>query len=181
MAIPRWKRGIYTIPETEEEPEKIIYYSDPVIPGTAIIPEPVRKIKEPAGTVISRVEKQEPTEIKADVPEAVKDVFTKGWFPTGWAAVEDFWRLIAGSPEEKLEGLVPYLPVDEPTREYIIEEGTGNGADWSKEPWFTIPGVEPVKIDFKFPDLGDLGKYALLGLIGLGGLYLAGQYLGRKK
>lgn len=46
-----------------------------------------------------------------------------------------------------------------------------------KKYWETSPVLGD---QFKLPDMGELGKYALLGLLGIGGLYLLGKYVGRK-
>lgn len=179
--IPLWKRGIYELPTEGGEPPTVIYYSHPTIPGAAIIPEPVRKIQAEPGTVISRVEvPEEEGELdpKWAIPSRAGEVLG-GKYIWGPKLALDFWTLLFGSAEQKLTAMGGGLPLDPATIDYIIEKGTGNGADWSKEPWITPMIIPPVKAP-ELPGLGEIGKYAAIAAAAIGGIYLLGRYIGKK-
>ena len=124
----------------------------------------------------------DPTQPTADIPDVAKELVTKPPILWGIDRVTDFWSLLFGSAADKTDVAAGYLPVDDTTVKNIVE-WVSTGANepntgWQNEPTATVPGFEPTTINFpELPDLGDIGKYALLGLLIIGGLYLGGSYL----
>lgn len=134
------------------------------------------------------------------IPPRAGQLLTQAPIVSAFQVVGDFWRIVAGTREDKLKTVTPYLPVTitktykNQNRELIrktftIETKTKNIIDMQKEKipgvsdyWnervIVIPGVPPVQWP-KF-DFGDIGKYLLIGAVAIGGLFLLGKYIGRK-
>lgn len=89
----------------------------------------------------------------------------------------DFWELVLGTPEQKMDVVETILPMDETGHE-IFEEKKQEILDspdntWFKEPMATIPGVAPFKVpEIKLPDLSGVGKWLLIGGLILGAILI---------
>ena len=134
------------------------------------------------GTIQEKLGKTPTPDIPADpaIPDVIGDVWARGWWLTGVDVMTDFWGLLFGSAEDKLEALKGNIPLTPETLE-MWKQRIGT-EQWAKQQMLTIPGTTPTPIDLpKLPDLKDIGKWLLIGAAAIGGLYLLGRYLGRSK
>lgn len=120
------------------------------------------------------------------IPPKIIDLITQAPIVSQVGLVTDFWKLVIGTPGEKVETVAPYLPVDEGGQTVLIDVvekmEAADTTGWTTQNYLTIPGAEPTVINFpELPDLGDIGKWLLIGAIAIGGLFLLGKYVGRKK
>jgi hypothetical protein len=93
-------------------------------------------------------------------------------------------EILEPSPEpEPMEIIQPVTPVGilDPKFGEEISEVTKQEYVAAIEKVPAAPAVVQQALEFKFPDLGDIGKYIGYGLLALAGIYLAGKVLGRKK
>lgn len=178
------------------------YHYDKPVPTTEKIevvrePYPVRwdSSPDPVRQPIPPESKGEDIIIKPpDIPFVERGIELLGKVPV-LAGMETVWgayELALGSPERKadiIEEAVgfktyrrdPQDPMKPPERipySETFEGEDGNGEPWYEKPMVTLPGIDP----FKFPDiLGGLKGGLIYAALFIGGLYLAGKYLGRGK
>jgi len=132
------------------------------------------------GEVISR----SPTAIKDmgyDIPQKIKDSLSQPPVVAQAGMMWDFWKLWLGTPQDKLETVTPYLPVNEGTSQIIYDVGKQieqqpNNEWYTSQNYFTFPGVEPIAFNFpELPNFGDIGKWLLIGGVAIAGIYLLGK------
>jgi len=124
--------------------------------------------------------------VGAAIPPKIIDLLTQAPIVSQVGLVTDFWGLLVGTPGEKVETVAPYLPVDKGGQDVltdVVEKmEAADTTGWTTQNYLTIPGAEPIVINFpELPDLGDIGKWLLLGAVAIGGLFIAGKFIGRKK
>ena len=122
-----------------------------------------------------------PIDTTPAIPEAVIDAIIQPPIVTQFDTVIDFWNLLLGSPEAKAETIVPYLPITPEAatgiQTDVIAPMVASG-EWATTP--TLPtGQTLPKIEW--PDFSSIGKWLLVGAVAIGGLFLLGKYVGRKK
>jgi len=136
----------------------------------------------PTGTTVSRSPGSSDT-VGAGIPTSVINFFEKGYTLWGLTTAWDFWMLAAGTPEQKLDAIKNYVPVDEAGKD-ILDDVSDKIADqpnneWYYQPSITVPGAEPFQ--FNFPDIRGGLKWVGIGILAIGAMYVAGKYLGRSK
>jgi len=114
--------------------------------------------------------------------------FQKAPIQSGLDVVGDFWQMAIGTPAEKTDVIQDVFDItakesgeEKPLSDVLYGE-EGERPSWVDQPTLTVPYVEPIALPkIGLPNLGDIGKWALIIAGGLGGIYLLGKYLGRKK
>jgi hypothetical protein len=150
----------------------------PVIGGELLQTEP--SVDIPSGEIVSR--KTTPKEADSGIPDKVIDIFTQAPIVTGLETAADFWTLIFGSPEQMVDSLSNYLPIGDTSKEILEEkkEEMSKTGDWFTQPAQTLTS----SVDFpeiKIPDITGGLKWLGIGLLALGGLYVLGKGLERRK
>lgn len=116
------------------------------------------------------------------IPEKVTDIFTQPLIVTGLETAWDFWSLLLGSPEQKIESLGGYLPITEGSQELLktpIQQAIEEKQEWVTTP--TLPTGQT--IDIKLPTLPDITgalKWIGIGIIAIAGIWGASKIFGKK-
>lgn len=113
-------------------------------------------------------------------------VFNPLW--TGVKGIGDFWSIAFGSREQKANAVLDYVSFTGETpqskafvskyKQVVLEQkqfSQTNKDYWGKTVLLNTDIAVP-----EMPDFGNIGKWALIGLLAIGGLYIAGQYISRK-
>jgi len=117
-------------------------------------------------------------------PEILGESMNKPLIQWGADRVLDFWGLLTGSAADKTEAVMGYIPVDKASRDSVInyiDAGAGEQeSGWQHEPKVTIPGFEPMPWP-ELPDFGKIGLYAGVLAVFIGGVYLIGKFLTKRR
>lgn len=129
---------------------------------------PVSGLIEPINSHIS-----EPIDTTPAIPQVVTDFLTQAPIISQVGLVTDLWGLLLGSPEQKAETVLPYLPITPQATTQIQEEVIAPMV--ASGEWATTPTL-PTGQTFEMPDilgiLGEAGKWVLIGGAALLGLYI---------
>jgi len=152
-------------------------YLTPISGGELVVKPPDSTPDVPSGGMISHNRTVPPPRFA--IPEMATDLTNIGGAAN---TVMDLWKLMLGTPEEKVKTVGEFLPIDDTGKKLLEEESKKIGeTDWGTQNVFMFPGIEPTPFEFPKIDLSGIGTGLLMAGALLGGLYLAGKYIGRKK
>lgn len=105
---------------------------------------------------------------------------------TGIEGVTKFWELLLGTPEQKGTAVldaysdVGIVPLTKSEMENIIQKFVKSDSEAMTTPTLSLPFTEPVELP-EMPDVfGGLKNIAIVGIMVLVGVYLAGKWISKK-